>query len=211
MPVTVAIVEDNEEICAMLARVITRESKLNCVGTCSSGEMALEILPKNPPQVVIMDIQLPGMSGIECTSRLRQLLPETQVLIYTVYGDNEQVFKALKAGASGYLLKKTPPAKLLEALQELHQGGSPMSGSIARQVVAVFQTPAKQNDSFDQLSAREQEILTLLNQGFLYKEVADRLGIAIGTVRTHISRIYDKLHVRSRAEAMIKVSTRSSG
>jgi DNA-binding NarL/FixJ family response regulator len=124
MAITVAIIEDNEEICAMLARVIAREPKLNCIRTCSSGEIALEVLPKNPPQVVIMDIQLPGISGIQCTSRLRQVLPDIQVLVYTVYGDNQQVFKALKAGASGYLLKRSTPAEILEAIIDVHQGGA---------------------------------------------------------------------------------------
>ena len=209
--IKVALVEDSPDEREALFFLIKGSPGFACVGAYGTGEEALNKLPGLAPDVVLMDIHLPGISGIQCVRRVKTMLPATRIMMLSVFEDHDRIFESLRAGASGYLLKKTPPARLLEAIQELHQGGSPMSGSIARQVVAVFQTPAKQNDSFDQLSAREQEILTLLNQGFLYKEVADRLGIAIGTVRTHISRIYDKLHVRSRAEAMIKVSTRSSG
>jgi DNA-binding NarL/FixJ family response regulator len=185
-------------------------SSFACVGTCATGEEALDKLPGLAPDVVLMDIHLPGIAGIECVPRLKAILPATRIMMLSVFEDHDRIFESLRAGDSGYLLKKTRPARLLEAIQGLHQGGAPMSGPIARQVVAAFQTPAKRSDGFDRLSAREQEILNRLNQGFLYKEVADRLGIAIGTVRTHISRIYDKLHVRSRAQAMIKASPRSS-
>jgi DNA-binding NarL/FixJ family response regulator len=203
MPITIAIVEDNEEICRMLTKIIAREPKLNCIGNCSSGEIALETLPNNPPQVVIMDIQLPGISGIKCTARLRQLLPETQVLIYTVYRDNEQVFKALKAGASGYLLKRSTPAEVLEAIFDVHQGGSPMSGEIARKVVRSFSEPAAQKETW-QLTPRQEEILNLLARGFVTKEIALELGISFDTVRFHLKDIYAKLHVRSKTEAVVK-------
>jgi DNA-binding NarL/FixJ family response regulator len=203
MPITVAIVEDNEEICAMLARVIAREPDLNCVATCASGELALESLPPHPPQVVIMDIQLPGMSGIECTLHLRQRLPLTQVLVYTVYGDNEQVFKALKAGASGYLLKRSTPAEIIEAIYDVHQGGAPMSGEIARKVVQSFAEPVAPKETA-QLTPRQEEILRLLARGFVAKEIALQLGISFDTVRFHLKDIYAKLHVRSKTEAVLK-------
>ena len=203
MAITVAIIEDNEEICAMLARVIAREPKLNCIRTCSSGEIALEVLPKNPPQVVIMDIQLPGISGIQCTSRLRQVLPDIQVLVYTVYGDNQQVFKALKAGASGYLLKRSTKAEILEAIFDVHQGGAPMSGEIARKVVRSFSEPAAPKETV-RLTPRQEEILGLLARGFVAKEIAHKLGISFDTVHFHLKDIYAKLHVRSKMEAVLK-------
>jgi DNA-binding NarL/FixJ family response regulator len=203
MPITIAIVEDDNEISAMLARVIAHTPELDCVGTCSSGENALEVLPGNPPQVVIMDIQLPGISGIQCTSRLRQLLPQTQVLVYTVYGDDELVFKALKAGASGYLLKRSTQAEILEAIFDVHQGGAPMSGEIARKVVRSFAEPAAPKET-ERLTPRQVEILDLLARGFIAKEIAGQLGISFDTVRFHLKDIYAKLHVRSKTEAVVK-------
>lgn len=143
MSITIAIVEDNKEISAMLARILSRGSNLRCLLTCTNGEAALEVLPRHRPEVVIMDIQLPGRSGIQCTARLRQLLPDTQVLVYTVYEDNEQVFKALKAGASGYLLKRSTPEEILEAIVDVHNGGAPMTGEIARKVVRSFAGPVE--------------------------------------------------------------------
>lgn len=203
MPITIAIVEDNEEICAMLARVIAREPSLNCVCTCSSGELALEILPKNRPVIAIMDIQLPGISGIECTARLRQLLPDTQVLVYTVYGDSDLVFKALKAGASGYLLKRSTQEEILEAIFDVQQGGAPMSGEIARKVVRSFSEPVAPKET-SQLTPRQEEILGLLARGFVAKEISQQLGISFDTVRFHLKDIYAKLHVRSKTEAVVK-------
>jgi DNA-binding NarL/FixJ family response regulator len=203
MPITVAIVEDNEEICSMLAKLIAHEPKLDCVCTCSSGEIALEILPKQPPQVVIMDIRLPGISGIQCTARLRQLLPETEILVYTVYGDNDQVFKALKAGASGYLLKRSTKAEIIEAIFDVRQGGAPISGEIARKVVQSFASPAEPKGD-GHLTPRQEEILGLLARGFVAKEIAQQLGISFDTVRFHLKDIYAKLHVRSKTEAVLK-------
>jgi DNA-binding NarL/FixJ family response regulator len=203
MPITVAIVEDNEEICAMLAKVIAHEPRLKCVGAWDTGENALHALPKNPPQVVIMDIQLPGMSGIQCTARLRQLLPDIQVLVYTVYGDDELVFKALKAGACGYLLKRSTRNEILEAIFDVHQGGAPMSGEIARKVVRSFAEPPAPRET-GRLTPRQEEILGLLARGFVAKEIADRLGISFDTVRFHLKDIYAKLHVRTKTEAVVK-------
>jgi DNA-binding NarL/FixJ family response regulator len=203
MPITIAIVEDNEEICAMLVKLIAREPKLACVGTCATGELALEALPKNPPQVVIMDIRLPGISGIQCTSRLRQLLPATQILVYTVYGESELVFEALKAGASGYLLKRSTQAEIIEAIFDVQQGGSPMSGEIARKVVRSFAEPVKPKNP-EQLTPRQEEILGLMARGFVAKEIAQKLGISFDTVRFHLKDIYAKLHVRSKTEAVVK-------
>jgi len=195
-PITVAVVEDNEEICAMLARIIAREPKLNCVGTCASGEDALEVLPKNPPQVVIMDIQLPGISGIQCISSLRERLPGTQVLVYTAYGDDEQVFKALKAGASGYLLKRSTQAEILEAIFDVHQGGAPMSGEIARKVARSFSAPAPTKEG-ERLTPLQEEILGLLARGFIAREIAGQLGVSFDTVRFHLKEIFAKLHIHS--------------
>ena len=206
--IKVALVEDSPEEREALFYLLRGSPGFACVGAFSTGEEALETLPALAPDVVLMDIHLPGISGIECIRRLKSTLPATRVMMLTVFEDHDRIFESLRAGASGYLLKKTPPARLLEAVQELHQGGAPMSGPIARQVVAAFQSPAEGNAQFEQLSGREQEILHLLNQGFLYKEIANRLGIALGTVRTHIARIYDKLHVRSRAQAMLKAPSR---
>jgi DNA-binding NarL/FixJ family response regulator len=210
MRVTVAIVEDNEEIAQRLSRVVGRDKQLNYLCTCGSGEQALETLPKQRPDVVIMDLQLPGMSGIECTARLRQLLPDSHVLVFTVYRDDEQVFKALKAGASGYLLKRSTAEEILEAIHDVHHGGAPMTGEIAAKVVRSFRTPVdpakkseKEGES-ERLTPRQEEILGLLARGFVTKEIANELGISFDTVRFHLKDIYAKLHVRSRTEAVVK-------
>lgn len=208
----IAIVEDNEEISRMLARVLARDKGLTCVGICASGEAALQDLPKLQPQVAIMDLQLPGMSGIECTARLRQLMPDTQVLVFTVYRDDEQVFNALKAGASGYLLKRSSPDEIIEAIHDVHQGGAPMTGEIARKVVRSFTGPAPAPSSTEtpkeaeseHLTPRQEEILQLLARGYVTKEIANELGISFDTVRFHLKDIYAKLHVRSRTEAVLK-------
>jgi DNA-binding NarL/FixJ family response regulator len=210
MRITVATVEDNEEIARMLSRVVGRDKLLQYLCTCASGEQALEVLPQHRPNVVIMDLQLPGISGIECTARLRQVLPESQVLVFTVYRDDEQVFKALKAGASGYLLKRSSPEEILEAVHDVHHGGAPMTGEIARKVVRSFSTPlepartkGKEIDS-EHLTPRQEEILSLLARGFVTKEIASELRISFDTVRFHLKDIYAKLHVRSRTEAVVK-------
>jgi DNA-binding NarL/FixJ family response regulator len=155
-----------------------------------------------------MDINLPGMSGIECTRALKAANPAMPIMMLTVYENDEQIFESLKAGATGYILKKTPPAKLLESLEDLHRGGAPMSGLIARKVVTAFQRVIPSAKETENLSKREQEILSHLAKGYRYKEIADALFISVETVRTHLRNIYDKLHVRSRAEAVLKAFPR---
>jgi DNA-binding NarL/FixJ family response regulator len=205
MSITVAIVEDNTEIREMLTRVVERGNGLRFVKSFSTGELALAELPSLAANVVIMDIQLPGIDGIECTRRLKQLAPQTQVLVFTVFGDSDQVFKALAAGASGYLLKRTARTEMVEAIKQVFDGGAPMSGEIARKVVESFRAahPAKSPD-LEQLTPREEDVLALLAKGYITKEIADQLAISFDTVRFHLKHIYQKLHVRSRSEALIK-------
>jgi DNA-binding NarL/FixJ family response regulator len=204
MAITVSIVEDNDQLRGTLARVIERAEGFQCLGQHASAEAALAALPKESPQVVLMDINLPGMNGVECVRRLKPLLPAAQVVMLTVYEDTENIFNALAAGASGYLLKRTPRAELLEAIREVQRGGSPMTAHIARKVVQSFQRAPAAPLSAESLSAREQEVLDLLSQGFLYKEIADKLGISYETVHTYVRRIYEKLQVRTRTEAVAK-------
>jgi DNA-binding NarL/FixJ family response regulator len=205
MPITVAIVEDDSGIREMLARVVQRGSDLKHLGSFSSGEAALEALPTLTPNVVIMDIQLPGMSGIECTRLLKKAMPAAQVLVFTVFGDSEQVFRALEAGASGYLLKRTPRGEMVDAIKQVWDGGAPMSGEVARKVVESFRKPAPAHvPDAEPLTAREEEVLGLLAKGYITKEIADQLAISFDTVRFHLKHIYRKLHVRSRTEALLK-------
>jgi DNA-binding NarL/FixJ family response regulator len=170
----------------------------------ASAESALQELPRLNPNVILMDINLPGLTGVECVRRLKPVLPQTQVIMLTVYQNTEHIFNALSAGATGYLLKQTPPAELLDAIRDVHAGGSPMSSHIARKIVQSFQKPAPLAGGSDGLSPRENEVLELLAKGFLYKEIADQLGLTYATVHTHIRHIYEKLHVRSRTEAVAK-------
>jgi DNA-binding NarL/FixJ family response regulator len=202
--ITVSIVEDNDELRGTLARVISRAEGFQCLGQYGSAEAALESLPNARADVVLMDINLPGMSGVECVRRLKQLLPEVQVVMLTVYEDTENIFNALAAGATGYLLKRTPRAELLEAIRDVQRGGSPMTTHIARKVVQSFQKAGASTQPTENLSPREQEVLDCLSQGFLYKEIADKLGISYETVHTYIRRIYEKLQVRTRTEAVAK-------
>ena len=180
-------------------------------GACATAEEALRRLPTLSLDVVLMDIHLPGMSGIECIRRLKQQQPQLQITMLTVFEDHDRIFQSLAAGASGYLLKQTPPGKLLEAIAELHHGGSPMSAQIARQVVEAFQRPAAAQAGGESLTPREQEIIHLLARGYLYKEIADQLGLSVETVRTHLHRIYEKLHVHTRTEAVMKLFGRAVG
>jgi len=203
-PTRVALVEDNAAMRRNLDRMLRRAPGLTCVCLCATAEEALEQVPLARPHVVLMDINLPGASGIECTARLKQLLPSLPVIMLTVYEDAESIFSALKAGACGYLLKRSPPAEILEAIANVRSGGAPMTSEIARKVVAAFHTPPPVQGQTAVLSAREQEILELLSQGRLSKEIADQLNISFHTVRVHLKHIYEKLHVRSRAEAAFK-------
>jgi DNA-binding NarL/FixJ family response regulator len=201
--VRVAIVEDDPRVRETLARLVDRSPGFRCVSSHPSGEDALAALPHNPPDVVLMDINLPGMNGVECVRKVKDILAQTQVMMLTVYEDTDLIFRALAAGATGYLLKQTPPGELLAAIADVHRGGSPMTSHIARKIVASFQQPvAPVPPETQTLSPREKEVLALLAQGFLYKEIAEQLGVSYDTVHTHIRRIYEKLHVRSRTEAV---------
>jgi len=204
MPITVSIVEDNEQLRGTLARVINRAEGFRCLSQYPDAEAAVQALPRDRPDVVLMDINLPGMNGVECVRRLKQLAPDSLVIMLTVYEDTENIFNALAAGASGYLLKRTPRAEVLDAIREVYRGGSPMTTHIARKVVQSFQQSGASSQPTESLSPREQEVLDCLSKGFLYKEIADKLGISYETVHTYIRRIYEKLQVRTRTEAVAK-------
>jgi len=204
MAITVSIVEDSDQLRGTLARVLNRAEGFRCLSNYPSAEAALEGIPKDRPNVVLMDINLPGMNGVECVQKLKQIVPETLVVMLTVYEDTENIFNALAAGASGYLLKRTTSAELLAAIQDVQKGGSPMTTHIARKVVQSFQKAGPSTQATENLSQREQEVLDCLSQGFLYKEIAEKLGISYETVHTYIRRIYEKLQVRTRTEAVAK-------
>lgn len=201
---TVAIVEDNNDFRASLARYLNDAPGHRCVCACSTAEEALQKIPRLLPDVVLMDIHLPSMSGVACTRQLKELCPAVQILILTVYEDNERIFGALQAGAGGYLLKRADPADILRAIQDVKQGGAPMSNQIARRVVQSFRAKAGDASKLEGLSQREEEILQHLSKGYSTKEIADRLSVSVNTVRTHLQHIYEKLHVRSRTEAVAK-------
>ncbi|HEY3863243.1 MAG TPA: response regulator transcription factor [Verrucomicrobiae bacterium] len=206
----IAIVDDNRVIRESLSEFVQADPDCECIGTCATAEDALKELPKLQPDIVLMDIQLPNMSGIECTARLKQLLPAVQIIMVTVYEDTERIFKALRAGACGYLLKRCKPAELIAAIREVRQGGAPMSREIARKVIASFQEPGTAAVAVEGLSPREREILELLAAGHPNKQIAARAGIADGTVRWHLRHVYNKLHVRSRTEAALKFLSASA-
>lgn len=201
--ITVAIVEDDAPAREILSDWIRGAEDMECVGVHENAESALAGLPSKQPSVVLMDINLPGMSGIECVRRLKPQMMETQFVMLTVYEDSDHIFKALSSGASGYLLKRTPRAELFAAIKDVHAGGSPINSSIARKIVQSFQK-VDTSPTTDGLSPREGEVLKLIAQGYLYKEIADSLHISVPTVNTHIRRIYEKLHVRSRSQAIAK-------
>jgi DNA-binding NarL/FixJ family response regulator len=201
---TVALVEDNDTVRQTLSRWIDSSRECRCACACATGKEALELIPRHRPDVVLMDIHLPGESGIVCTARLKARLPQLQVIILTVYKDHELIFQALKAGACGYLLKRASREDILRAIAEVQAGGAPMTGEIARQVIEVFRRPAAATNPSVKVSPREHDVLELLARGLANKQIAAELGISYETVCVHLRRIYDKLHVRSRTEAVIK-------
>lgn len=205
MKINVALVEDNDDIREGLVYLINASEGFNCVANFSNAEDALETLPRINVDVVLMDINLPGMSGIDCIIKLKRRDSKFLIIMLTIFEDDESIFKSLQAGASGYVLKKTSPAQLLEAIKDVYNGGSPMSSQIARKVVASFQSRNATVANHEDLSNREMEILTFLARGYRYKEIADQLFISIETVRTHIRNIYEKLQVHSRTEALLKI------
>lgn len=200
----IAIVEDNKTIRESLVEFVQTDAENRCVCTCATAEEALKVIPKHAPQIVLMDVQLPNMSGIECCAQLKQLLPTVQIIMVTVYEDTERIFKALRAGACGYLLKRCTAEELISAIHEVRQGGAPMSREIARKVIFSFQEPLAAATEVEDLSPREREILELLAGGLPNKEIASRMGVTDGTVRWHLRHVYEKLHVRSRTEAALK-------
>lgn len=202
--ITLCIVEDIEEIRRSLENIIRQSPDCLLLETFSNAEDALVRLPELQPDIVIMDINLPGMTGIDCLRQTRTKCPKTQFMMFTIYEDSEQVFEALEAGASGYLLKNTKPEKIIAAVKELQDGGAPMTAGIARRVVHSFQRQTMIANEQAKLSARENDVLTLLAKGLLYKEIAQKLGIGFGTVRQHIHNIYEKLHVQNKTEAINK-------
>jgi DNA-binding NarL/FixJ family response regulator len=204
MTINVSIVEDDNDIRESLCVLISGSEGFNCISSHKNAESALRNIARERPDVVLMDINLPGASGIECVKNLKKILPDINILMLTVYDDSKRIFDSLSAGANGYLLKRTPPSLLLDAIKEVNQGGSPMSGQIARMVVESFRKFGDSNNEMENLTKREEEILSLLAKGYKYKEIGDTLFIGVETVRSHLRRIYEKLHVRSRTEAAVK-------
>ena len=204
MPITVYIVEDDANLRGSIHKFINLDPEFTCPHAFSSGEDLLESDFQPKPDVVMVDINLPGMTGIECVGRLKQKLPEVQVMILTVYENSNRIFEALTAGASGFLVKNTPPDKVLEALRDVSNGGGPMSSHIARKVIQAFQPAYKAATPGETPTPREQQILELLARGFAYKQIAAELNLSMGTIQTHVSRIYKKLHVNCRTDAVMK-------
>lgn len=206
--ITVSIVEDLIEVREALQRLINQSEDFGLVASFPNAEQAEKNIPLDPPDIVIMDINLPGMNGIECIRRIKEKCPGTQFMMFTIYEDDEKVFEALKAGAHGYLLKNTPKEKLLEALEELHNGGSPMTTNIARKVIEAFEKRDQPPVELNTLTNKERQILNLLAKGFLYKEIANQLQSTRNTIKQHIHHIYEKLHVQNRTEALNKAFPR---
>jgi DNA-binding NarL/FixJ family response regulator len=202
--IKVAIVEDSRTTREGLRTIINLATDHECVCACETAEEALRVVPRHEPDVVLMDIQLPNMSGIECVARLKKLLPAAQVIMVTVYEDPDRIFSALRAGASGYLLKRSAPEEVLGAIRDVLQGGAPMTGEIARKVIVHFQDQSTTAEEVEKLTAREREVLELVAHGFINKEIADRLSVSVEAVRWHLKHIYTKLHVHSRTEAALK-------
>ena len=205
MTIAISIVEDQRDMRESLVEWLNNAPGLRCVGAHASAEEALRDIPGEQPDVVLMDINLTGMNGIQCVGRLNQMLPRIQVLMLTTYDESDLIFDSLRSGANGYLLKNMPRAELVAAVEQVHAGGAPMSFKIARKVIDHFHKTPKTASELDQLTVREHDILKLLAKGYMYKEIADHLGISMSTVRTHISAVYEKLHVQSRTEAAMKL------
>ena len=203
----VAVVEDDEELREQIVKILQSTSDVECAGAFANGRDALKQIPELIPDVVLMDIQLPGMSGIKCVAELRKKLPLLQIIMVTIYEDSEQIFAALRAGANGYLVKSSAPEKLLEAVRDVFQGGSPMSGPVARKVIQHFQAPEAPREEEAQLTAREDQVLKLIAAGYRYREIAMELSLSVETVRTYVKSIFKKLHVRNAAEAAGKLRT----
>jgi DNA-binding NarL/FixJ family response regulator len=203
MPIKVALVEDDEGIRSSLTALIRRDTALRLAGEYPDAETALKEIPLHKPDVVLMDINLPGIKGVECVRQLKASVPGVQFLMLTVYEDSDSLFNSLKAGASGYLLKRTAASKLLESIRDVYEGGSPMTPQLARRVVQFFARPAD-NSPVARLTPGEKEFLEQLANGYAYKEIADRMKISIDTVRSYVRTVYDKLHVHSRTEAVVK-------
>lgn len=203
--ITVSIVEDIPEVRESIERLIQASNEFVLSSSYANAESAIKDIPIHQPHIVIMDINLPGINGIECIKKIKEHCPTTQFMMYTIFEDDEKVFDALATGAHGYLLKKTPREKILVALKELHEGGAPMSTHIARKVIQSFEDNRKNIQYNPLLTNKEKELLELLSKGFLYKEIADKLHITINTVKQHIHNIYEKLHVKNRTEAVNKL------
>lgn len=201
---SIAIIEDDDKVRHYLAEEVHMAIDVEELRIFKDAESALKELSANPCEIALFDIQLPGMNGIECIRRLKMLHPKMQMMVLTVHDNNDHIFDALKAGATSYLLKTTPPEKIIEAIQEVNTGGSPISSQIARKVIEAFSVKEKTNEYYQDLSRREQEILEQLSKGFRYKEIADKLFVSVETVRTHVRNIYEKLQVNSRVEALKK-------
>jgi DNA-binding NarL/FixJ family response regulator len=202
--IKVAIVEDSKTTREGLEAIINLSTDFRCICTCSTAEEALKVLPKHEPELVLMDIQLPNMSGVDCVARLKELLPAVKAIMVTVYEDPDRIFRALRAGASGYLLKRSTPEEVLNAMREVQQGGGAMSGEIARKVIGYFREQNTAKAEVDELTPREREVLELVVHGLSNKEIADRLSLTVEAIRWHLKHIYQKLHVHSRTEAALK-------
>ena len=202
--IRISIVEDHRATRESLVKLLRHAADVVCLGAYGNAEQALIEIPHSPPDVILMDINLPGASGIECVRKLKADFPAVEFLMLTTYDDTDLIYSALRAGASGYLLKRAAPDMLLDAVRSVHAGGSPMSPEIARRVVSGFREPASPSSGLEDLSPREREILDLLAEGLPYKQIADRLGISPHTVHNHLRKIYGKLHVQSRTEAVVK-------
>jgi DNA-binding NarL/FixJ family response regulator len=205
MPIKVALVEDNAGVRESFVLALNGSPNLCCVGAYASGEDALRAIPTAHPDVVLMDIHLPGISGITCVARLRAILSDLPILMLTRFEESDTIFQALRAGASGYLVKNIPPTEMVQAIEQVHAGGAPMSMQIARKVIRHFHAIPKPPDGIENLTAKEQEVLQLLAKGRLQKNIADTLGISVNTLRSHLRSIYEKLHVHSRTEATLKL------